>query len=181
MAVVDDIHGDISIAALQNERAIIRPLVRTPEKEQWAELSPDGRWLAYGSNVSGRFEVWVKPYPTGVAVPVEAGGSPAWHPNGRELFFLSPRDASGSRWMMAVDFTPGSPRPAIGQPRRLFEFNHSQLGFSCVPVRCYDVAPDGQRFYVTQALAPPPPPLVTHLNLITDWFEELKAKVPPAR
>jgi len=45
-------------------------------------------------------------------------------------------------------------------------------------VRCYDVAPDGQRFYARQARNPPPPPVVTHINLIQNWFEELKAKVP---
>jgi hypothetical protein len=181
IVVVDDPQGDISVAAIENEQAVVRPLLQTPEKEWWAELSPDGRWLAYGSNVSGRFEVWVKPYPTGVAVPVEAGSNPAWHPNGRELFFASGRDPSGRYWMMAVDFAPGSPRPAIGRPRKLFEFNPRELAFACTPVRCYDVAPDGQRFYVMQLLARAPQPPVTHISLITNWFEELKAKVPPAR
>ncbi len=182
IAVVDDLNGDISIAAVENGQAAVRPLLQTPQKEQWAELSPDGRWLAYGSDVSGRFEVWVKPYPTGVAVPVEAGGSPAWHPNGRELFFVSARDPSGRYWMMGVDFTAASPRPAIGRPHRLFEFNPRELAFGpCVPVRCYDVARDGQRFYVAQKLVPPPPPPVTHINLITNWFEVLKQKAPTSR
>jgi hypothetical protein len=46
-------------------------------------------------------------------------------------------------------------------------------------LRCFDVAPDGQHFYGTQVQAPPlPPPPVTHINLIQNWFEELKAKVP---
>ena len=45
-------------------------------------------------------------------------------------------------------------------------------------MRCYDVAPDGQHFYAMQAQNPPPPPMVTHINLIQNWFEELKAKVP---
>jgi len=49
------------------------------------------------------------------------------------------------------------------------------------PMRCYDVARDGQRFYVMQRQAPPTPPPVTHIDLITNWFEELKAKVPRAR
>jgi hypothetical protein len=52
------------------------------------------------------------------------------------------------------------------------------LYFHCIPVRCYDVAPDGQRFYVMQQRTLPPPPPVTHINLILNWFEELKAKVP---
>jgi hypothetical protein len=71
--------------------------------------------------------------------------------------------------------------PRIGRPRPLFEFDNRDLGLSCTPVRCCGVAPDGQRFYATLLLAPPPQPPVTHINLITNWFEELKAKVPTGR
>jgi hypothetical protein len=49
------------------------------------------------------------------------------------------------------------------------------------PGRCDDVAPDGQRFYVTQTPTPPPRPVVTHINLVLNWLEELKAKVPTGR
>jgi len=95
--------------------------------------------------------------------------------------------------MMAVDFAAGSPPPLgsahgglsrvegprIGRPRTLFEFDGLRdLNFDCFPSRCYDVAPDGQRFYATQSLTPPPRPVVTQINLILNWFEELKAKVP---
>jgi hypothetical protein len=95
--------------------------------------------------------------------------------------------------MMAVDFAPGSPPPLgsargdlsavegprIGRPRVLFEFDGLRgLNFDCNPGRCYDVARDGQRFYATQRAAPPPASVVTHINLILNWFEELKAKVP---
>ncbi|MGE5360892.1 MAG: hypothetical protein ACM3NQ_17890 [Bacteroidales bacterium] len=51
----------------------------------------------------------------------------------------------------------------------------------CFPARCFDVAPDGQRFYVAQPVVAAPPPPVTHINVVINWFEELKAKVPPAR
>jgi serine/threonine-protein kinase len=173
--------GDVVIVTLGDGKASVEPWQQTPYTEQWPEFSPDGRWLAYGSNVSGRFEVWVRPYPTGDAVPVDAGESPAWHPNGRELFFVNPLDRSGKRRMMAVDFAPGSPRPTIGRPRPLFEFDQGELSFACAPVRCYDVDRDGQRFYVVQMLTPAPPPVVTSINLIQNWFEELKAKVPPGR
>jgi hypothetical protein len=62
----------------------------------------------------------------------------------------------------------------------LFECATRELSFTCVPVRCFDVAPDGQRFYVTQTRTPRPPPVVTHINIIQNWFEE-KAKVPTGR
>ncbi len=81
--------------------------------------------------------------------------------------------------MMVARFEPSS-LPRLGPPRRLFEVA-DDLPFACIPVRCYDVAPDGQRFYVTQARMPPPPPVVTHINLVLNWLEELKAKVPVRR
>jgi hypothetical protein len=78
--------------------------------------------------------------------------------------------------MVAVPFDPGTGR--IGTPQPLFEFDGRELTFRCSPVRCYDVAPDGQRFFVVQTSAPPPPPKVTQINLVLNWAEELKAKVP---
>jgi len=83
------------------------------------------------------------------------------------------------RQMMAVEFIPGSP-PRIGTPRRLFD-HAGALGLSGAPVRSYDVAPDGQRFYTFQMQMPQPPLAVTQINLIENWFEELKAKVPTRR
>jgi hypothetical protein len=65
-----------------------------------------------------------------------------------------------------------------GQPRLLFPFDPRVLGFSCTPLRCCDVAPDGQRFYAVESRTSLSPPVVTHINLIQNWFEELKAKVP---
>jgi hypothetical protein len=91
--------------------------------------------------------------------------------------------------MMAVDVAPGSPPPfgsahgglspvegpSITGRDVLFEFNNSDLNFNCLPRPCYDVALDGQSFYAMQARTPPPRPVVTHINLIPNWFEELKA------
>ena len=159
----------------------IEPLRTTAAIEHWPELSPDGRWLAYGSSASGRMEIYVQPYPgrgTGTLVSVEGGISPAWHPGGRELFYVTPMTPEGKRRMMAVGFEPGPP-VRIAQPRVLFEFDpHELVGFSCIPVRCFDVARDGQRFYAMQVASSPPHPAVTDVELIENWFEELKAKVP---
>jgi len=89
-------------------------------------------------------------------------------------------DAAGTRRMMAADIASGPP-VRIGQPRVLFPFSESDLAFAGVPVRGYEVAPDGRHFYVVRTPTPPPSPAVTHINLITNWFDELKAKVPLAR
>ena len=180
VAAVKDSH-DIVLVNVEPGQTDVQPLAKSQQHaERWPEFSPDGRWLAYGSEVSGRFEVYVRPYPGhGPAEPVsvDGGWSPAWHPNGRELFFVSVADPEGRRRLMAVEFAPGSP-PYVGAPRALFTFDPRELRFACTPVRCYDVAADGQRFYVTQTHTPPPPPAVTHISLTLNWLEELEAKVP---
>jgi hypothetical protein len=180
--VGDPSSRDIVTVMVENGKARLEPLIQTPGfDERWPVFSPDGRWLVYGSNVTKRFEIYVRPYPgpaRAVPVSVEGGSDPAWHPNGREIFFVGPPDAGGHRRMMAVAFTPGS--ATIGKPEELFSFDPSDLRMVCEPVGCYDVAADG-RFYTLQRVTPPPPPVVTHINLIQNWFEELKAKVPTGR
>jgi serine/threonine-protein kinase len=172
--------GDIVIVTVENGKASAHPLFETPHTELWPTFSPDGRWLAYGSDVSGRNEVYLRPYPgPGPAeqVSVDGGQSPAWPPNGKELFFVTLPNPAGKRSMMVVELNAASPR-GIGRPKPLFEFDPVYLRLACTPVRCYDVAPDGQRFFGVQQRPAPPLPPVTHINLIQNWFEELKAKVP---
>jgi Tol biopolymer transport system component len=193
MAVRDN--ADIvSVAVGQGD---VQPLVQTSDVETSPEFSPDGRWLAYVSNVSGRLELYVRPYPgPGQAeqVSLEGGSSPVWHPGGRELFFVSGPDAAGLMSLMSADVRPGPSAPAdsahgsrspvggprIGRPLPLFSISEG-LAFASVPSRSYDVARNGRRFYAMQFPAPSPAPPVTHISLIFNWFEELKAKVPTAR
>jgi serine/threonine-protein kinase len=175
---------DIVMVPAGSGEAPVPFLTQTPpQSAAYPVSSPDGRWLAYASDASGRFEVYVRPYPgPGPAEPVslEGGWCPAWNPAAGELFFLSLTDEAGRIRMMAVEFASGSP-PRIGRPRLLFEFAERDLPFRGFPVRRYDVAPDGQRFYAVTDQTPQAPPAVTHINLITNWFEELKAKVPATR
>ena len=56
-----------------------------------------------------------------------------------------------------------------------------RFGFGTTPLRAYSVAPGGQHFYALRSSPPPSPPPVTHINIIPNWFDELKAKVPAAR
>jgi hypothetical protein len=103
----------------------------------------------------------------------------AWRPDGQELFFLRPPEAKGRPWMMAADFRPGSP-PVIGHPRPLFQVPEGLI-FGGTLVRWYEVARNGELFYGVQGGASPTRSTVTHVNLIENWFEELKAKVPIRR
>lgn len=92
---------------------------------------------------------------------------------------MSPSAAAGTeKRMMAVE-VGGGDRIQIGRPRSLFDLPRDFA--VCDPVRCYDVAPDGQSFYFRKAIPSAPPLPVTHISLIQNWVEELKAKVPSGR
>jgi serine/threonine-protein kinase len=164
-------HLDLWILRLSDRKP--QPFLRTTFNESVPWFSPDGRWLAYVSDESGRYEVYVQPYPGPGAksqVSTEGGTEPAWNPNGRELFYRT-----GSK-MMAVDVTTQASFSA-GKPRMLFEGPYVPTG---VTHPNYDVSPDGKRFLMVkeseQAQAAP-----TQINVVLNWFEELKQKVPTGR
>jgi Tol biopolymer transport system component len=147
-----------------------RPFLRTPFNESTPRLSPDGRWLAYASDESGRQEIYVQPFPgPGSKWPIsaEGGREPVWNRNGRELFYRS-----GDR-MMVVDVAT-EPGFSAGKPRVLFEGPYERTVFT---VANYDVSPDGQRFLMLkrsdQGAAAP-----TQITIVQNWFEELKRRVP---
>jgi Tol biopolymer transport system component len=169
---------DIWVATLGSGQVTARVLIEGPDEEMSPEFSPDGRWLAYVSDASGRREVYVQPYPgpgPRRQVSLDGGWLPAWNPTGRELFFLSLPDDPRGRGMMSADVHLG-PTLGLGKPRRLFSY--TRLGFSGTVVRGYAVAPDGQFFYALQPIGPDPTPThATQIQLVTNWVEELKAKV----
>ena len=133
-------------------------------------FSPDGRWLAYVSDESGRYEVYVQPYPgPGGKWQISTGGGkePLWARDGRELFYRN------GEQMMAVEITT-EPTFSAGTPRLLFEGTYLS---GTVFLAYYDVSPDGQRFLMVQASeqqASDP----TQINVVLNWFEELKQRVP---
>jgi serine/threonine-protein kinase len=144
-----------------------RPLLDTPTHYEWgANISPDGRWLAYTSDSSGRYEVHVQPFPSGGrdwTISTGGGAEPIWSPRGDELFYRTV-----DRWM-AVPVSLGGQFSA-NRPRVLFRGPFAQ-----VPGRSYDVAPDARRFLVLRRVAggqrSPQP------QLILNWFTELRQKM----
>jgi Tol biopolymer transport system component len=180
LAVVRNYDIYIATPGAGTSPVVMKPFIETPDREHSPEFSPDGKWLAYTSDASGRNEVYVQPYPgpgPRVQISLEGGMSPSWSRAGRELFFLQGPGPDGRSHMMAVEVRPGGPTLGFGTPRRLFAFSETSVGFTCDPVRCYGVSPDGQFFYAVQSLAAPPPDSVTRINLATNWVEEMKARV----
>jgi Tol biopolymer transport system component len=150
-----------------------QPFLRTPFNESVPRFSPDGRWLAYISDESGRYEIYVQPYPGPGGkwqISTEGGTEPVWNPNGRELFYRS-----GDK-MMAVDIATQQGFSA-GKPRVLFEGRYEPTPATFPN---YDVSPDGQRFLMLKpAEASEAAP--TQINVVLNWFEELKRRVPPGK
>jgi len=149
------------------------------------EFSPDSKWIAYTSNETGRVEVYVQAFP-GLGekhrISKVGGMNPAWAPSGRELFYLEPTKAGDQRRgskMMAVDIDDrGSFR--AGAPHELFTLQNARFSIATIPVRSYDVYPDGRHFVVS-LIDFPTDPQVARLNVVLNWFDELKRRVPPAK
>jgi eukaryotic-like serine/threonine-protein kinase len=142
---------------------------RGQTNETAPRFSPDGHWIAYTSSESGRPETYVRPYPGPggkYQISTEGGTEPMWNPKGRELFYRT-----GNK-LMAVDITT-QPGFSAGKPRVLFEGAYVLSPRSGAN---YDVAPDGQRFLMVKATEQAQAP--TQINVVLNWFEELKRRVP---
>jgi serine/threonine-protein kinase len=160
----------------------IRLLFRTPYRIASAEISPDGRLLAYASNDTGRTEVYVRPFPNieGQRVLISTGGGfrPVWSPNGGELFYVvgtSPDPVS----VMAASVESRSPIK-MSSPRKLIEgaFESSAAN----TMRTFDVSPDGRRFLMIKNANPASGDIQpASLTVLVNWFEELNRLAPIPR
>jgi Tol biopolymer transport system component len=148
------------------------PVLSAPYSEIHPAISPDGRWLAYASNESKRFEVKVRPLTgpgTVVQLSSEGGWEPAWSPDGSTLYY---RSLIGTK-MMAVSIEPG-PVLRAGTPKLLFENSRLVAGWAWG--RNYDISPDGKRFLMITSS--PPPTWPSEYHVILNWAQELKRLVP---
>jgi serine/threonine-protein kinase len=121
------------------------PILQTEFSELLPQVSPSGRWMAYQSNRTGRYEINLRPFPAGGAdVPVSShgGAEPRWNPNGRELFYLTP---DGRLAAVVLRFSANEERVEPGVPRELFATALQDAGGTMARQR-YAVAPDGQSF-----------------------------------
>jgi serine/threonine-protein kinase len=160
---------DLWVVPLEGERKP-RLFLQTPFNETGARWSPDGRWLAYVSDQSGRVEVYIRPFPgPGGEVQVSTDGASAivgWRDG--ELFY---RAGTNAEKMMVVE-SKTEPTLSVGKPRLLFESSYAFAGSS--------VTPDGQRFLMLKPSEQQNASL-TQIHVVLNWFEELKRRVPAAR
>jgi hypothetical protein len=153
------------------DRGDAKPWIATEFQEGYPQLSPDGRWLAYVSNESGRHEVYVQPYPgpgERITVSTDGGFEPQWSPDGRELFYRI-----GAR-VMAVSFQT-SPAFRSSRPVELFEAPYTSGATIAAIATTYDVAPDGEHFLMIEGGEEE---VANQLQVVLNWFEELKRLAP---
>jgi Tol biopolymer transport system component len=149
------------------------PFQQTGANESQAQLSPDGRWVAYTSGESGQAEVYVRPFPSGEGrwkVSVRGGIEPRWRDDGKELFYLE-RKPSGGNSLMRVpvsagangSFVAGTPVPLFERPGELWNVQYNRFS--------YAVAADGQRFVT---LARPDAREIIHV--VSNWTQGIGKK-----
>jgi Tol biopolymer transport system component len=163
------------IGTLRLDDQSVSDFLSTDAREHMARFSPDGKWLAYTSNESGQDEVYVRPFPRteGAArlISIGGGSGPVWAPDGGTLYY---RGASGD--LMAVSTTL-SPQFTAGRPQALFRF--AGLYRMSGTAAAFDVHPDGQRFImVTEADTATTSAPRQQLNVVLNWYDELKRLVP---
>jgi serine/threonine protein kinase/Tol biopolymer transport system component len=131
-----------------------------------AQFSPDAKWVAYSSNETGNWEVYVSPFPNGTSKwqVSRGGGEPRWRRDGKELFYLS-----GEGKMMAVPVRLGTGFEA-GSPLVLFQ-THLRQPISAQDVFSYDVSSDGQKFLINTKVDEPN---AAPLSIILNWASEME-------
>ena len=150
----------------------ITPVAATENAiEGYPDISPDGRWIAYCSNREGQGQVYIRSLLGSgeKKVSKDGGLSPLWARNGKQLFYWSLDH--GKIWV--VDIQTGADL-IVGNPRLLFENN----GIMVNPIRRgFDISLDDQLFLAVRQEDRQPQP-VTEINLVLNWFEELKRLAP---
>jgi Tol biopolymer transport system component len=167
----------IGMLSMEGERSL-KTLLKEEYVEIQPQISPDGRWIAYSSNESGpnQGQIYVRPFPEvdkgKWQVSTNGGSCPRWSPDGRELFYLSRENS-----LMAV---PVETKPALsfGVPRSMFRSIYA--GLSSSSGTPWDISPDGKRFLMMKEpgnnAAKEAGP--RKINVVVNWFEELKQRVP---
>jgi Tol biopolymer transport system component len=153
---------DLWVLPLEGSRAPFA-FLKTEANELWGQFAPDGRWIAYQSNETGRFEIYLRPFPgRGGQILVSTGGGvyPRWSRDGKELYYIAP---DGRMMAVSIRTTSATAEPAV--PTALFQTRKVGGGLNVTSRgHQYDVAPDG-RFLINVETASS----ATPITLLVNW------------
>jgi eukaryotic-like serine/threonine-protein kinase len=164
---------DIWVRPLQGGAAE-SPLIQTPFDQADPRISPDGHWLAYTSDESGRSELYVCPYPAGAGrwrISKDGGFAPTWSGDGTKLYFLSGSrpalgELDGRRSLISVSVSTLDG----------FSWGPPQVAFEWAGLNTVQVAPDGEKILTQRKRGPSFRP--TEIYAVLNWFEELESRAP---
>ncbi len=173
---------NISILSMEGDHART-PLLQKEYYEDCPQISPDGRWIAFQSNETGRYEVYVHSFPDvnqgRWQVSTNGGNNPLWSPDGRELFYRS----GDSFIAVEVETDPAF---KLGESAILFKGAYFSEP-DATKYTPWDIHPDGDRFLLLKppleiaaepASQEPVAAGPRKINIVLNWFEELKERVP---
>ena len=166
------VEGNDDRGASQVRLGEAKPFLRTAFDESYPAFSPDGPWLAYQSNETGTYEVYVRRFPgPGRKLPISTGGGrfPVWLRNSRELFFLGM-----DGYIRVVSYTAKDDSFTFGKPR-MWSSKSLLVRFGVCP---YDLARDGKRFAVVLYPDGSAQKPITSVAVLLNFFDELKRRVP---
>jgi serine/threonine-protein kinase len=167
----NDSGGRYDVFVLRDRERSLQPLLQAPFNETNVRISPDGRWIAYASNESGRYEVYVRPFPSLAGkwqISVNGGVQPVWSRDGQELFFR------GNRALNAVHVSSNGTSFSASTPRKLFDDRYA----SGANHTDYDISADGQRFIMLKPYDTPSASGTSQVVVVQNWFSELRRLVP---
>ena len=171
LAMMQLIRGAFDIVVLTLANKTVTPFLESPAQEMLPAFSPDARWIAYQSDESGAFEVYVRPFPgPGGKWRVSAGGGlePVWARSGRELFYVAGPPAKTRIMSVAINGTGEALQHDA--PKLVFETALARL----TNTSHFDVSPDGTRFALLKDDETAPPARNAHVTLIFNFFTEVR-------
>ena len=169
-----DTARDLYVLALDGDLTP-EPFLATPFQERGVSFSPDGQWIAYVSDESGRDEVYVRPYPgPGGQVTISTGGGEeaVWGPDGSELFYRNGDQVMVVEVTTGQTFSAGAPAPLFAAPYAL----DNAAGGAGNPN--YDLSPDGAQFIFVEQDSPTGVEGVAQITVVLNWHKELLERVP---
>ena len=174
----ESVESDIGLVTIGDPRSW-RPLVETPARERMPTVSPNGRWLAYASNESGSFEVYVESFPdlgNKTQVSIDGGHTPRWTANGQAIVYLHAPSGPPEAMMHVAFEDSGDARASVGAPQVLFDWRYFIRPGGMHPYALSDM---GDQFFVVGSKdADEAAPSQAQINVVLDWFSELTELVP---